>query len=804
MPAQQTQFLYPQRPGEQVPDSQIITQGPFSRELTEPAFRAPQVKEPGFGGTGHALLSFVNNFLAGASQGRLRQFQQSELTKKEHERNFDATVQHILDSPQFTRDFKEKVMQDALATKASAGLAGLGGGKGGKNDHPLVGLARNVFSGIVGPSENVKHVDIGPDHVAGLISQMHDPGNIFSLPDELEKAKAEASTAVNDARLRAATLNTPFYAEDARGLPAVSQAFDKINRQGINHRVLPGVDEMFAALPSRPTPAMLEDMALRAKQSKVADVQLANAQNKTALASTNYEFTLPDGTKRIQALRNVDGKLVNLAGEPIPSELMRTARLVPAAEITGAMPRYTAGTRLVQQLDGTIAEVPNLTITGRGTPPPPAAGAPQATQSPSGVSIPAVAPGQPGVQQLAFKNNNPGNLEFAGQSGAILGDDGRFAKFETPEAGFSALIGQIGLDAGRGLTLEGYVNKFAPAGGKDNNNPALYAANMAKALGVDPKTPLSQIDPQKLAQAQVQQESSTKVGTSPGPTSLPPGARIVGGKPVASPIVAVPRNLTPEEGVKLRKEAAESKDLDLDAWRYGLEGKLVTRGRGKEAEAESRKIKQRFGQIMDDLGLDSGEVMSRGAELKGGIQAYSKLSTQAAMMGSFEGTLLRNAELAKTLSSAFQRSDLPFLNKVISAFKTGTGDAEAKNLAAQLHGLSREWAKIMAGSVSAMGVPISEAKQTDEIIAKGISEGQLSSLIDNVIVPDAKNRRAAFEEEKKNLRDTIKATTGAAATPSATPNPPAKNKWGYVPGGVYGNKIYIDGDPSLGASWKDK
>ena len=53
---------------------------------------------------------------------------------------------------------------------------------------------------------------------------------------------------------------------------------------------------------------------------------------------------------------------------------------------------------------------------------------------------------------LAQKNNNPGNLRFAGQEGASEGAGG-FARFETPEAGYKALQRQIELDKVRGMTV---------------------------------------------------------------------------------------------------------------------------------------------------------------------------------------------------------------------------------------------------------------------------------------------------------------------------------------------------------------
>ena len=88
---------------------------------------------------------------------------------------------------------------------------------------------------------------------------------------------------------------------------------------------------------------------------------------------------------------------------------------------------------------------------------------------------------------LAERNNNPGNLVFANQTGAVRGDkrpDGTYwAVFESPEAGRLALENQIKLDTqSRGMSLIDTMNKYAPAA--DKNNPSAYAQTIANKLGI--------------------------------------------------------------------------------------------------------------------------------------------------------------------------------------------------------------------------------------------------------------------------------------------------------------------------------
>lgn len=83
-----------------------------------------------------------------------------------------------------------------------------------------------------------------------------------------------------------------------------------------------------------------------------------------------------------------------------------------------------------------------------------------------------------------IRNNNPGNLEYAGQRGATkeLGPGGRFAVFRTREEGLAALARQIELYAARGYnSVLQIMNAFAPPG---ENDTELYAERVAKSMRV--------------------------------------------------------------------------------------------------------------------------------------------------------------------------------------------------------------------------------------------------------------------------------------------------------------------------------
>jgi hypothetical protein len=104
-------------------------------------------------------------------------------------------------------------------------------------------------------------------------------------------------------------------------------------------------------------------------------------------------------------------------------------------------------------------------------------------------------------------NNNPGNLKFAHQTGATHGLGG-FARFESPEAGHEALLNQVRLDAGRGYTLAQHITKYAPP---SENETALYVEQACQSIGIDPNTPLANVDLHRLGGFQARKESGTIV-----------------------------------------------------------------------------------------------------------------------------------------------------------------------------------------------------------------------------------------------------------------------------------------------------
>lgn len=97
------------------------------------------------------------------------------------------------------------------------------------------------------------------------------------------------------------------------------------------------------------------------------------------------------------------------------------------------------------------------------------------------------------------RNNNPGNLNFAGQAGASLErPGGRFARFESSFDGLRALSRQLMLYAGRGInSVDKIISTWAPP--SDNNNTTAYIQAVSQRLGVNPQAALNMQDPQTMS-----------------------------------------------------------------------------------------------------------------------------------------------------------------------------------------------------------------------------------------------------------------------------------------------------------------
>lgn len=109
--------------------------------------------------------------------------------------------------------------------------------------------------------------------------------------------------------------------------------------------------------------------------------------------------------------------------------------------------------------------------------------------------------------RLARVNNNPGNIRWAGQTGAVEGEGG-FAKWPTLEEGFQGLVRQIAADVKRGDSIEQFIYEYAPP--EDGNETEKYLQFALKEFGIDRNHLISELDITELAEFMALRESSAK------------------------------------------------------------------------------------------------------------------------------------------------------------------------------------------------------------------------------------------------------------------------------------------------------
>jgi len=188
------------------------------------------------------------------------------------------------------------------------------------------------------------------------------------------------------------------------------------------------------------------------------------------------------------------------------------------------------------QLEGTPVPAPKVApVSGVATPTTPATSTASTTPAASAAPTASI-PASPNAPR-GIRNNNPGNLNYVGQTGATkeAGPNGRFAVFQSAEEGLQALAHQLRLYGQRGInSVRAIISKFAPA---SENNTQAYIGSVSKGLGTDANAALNMNDPRVLqslmgaiikvengrnpySTEQIGAASGVKAGGAPGQTPM--------------------------------------------------------------------------------------------------------------------------------------------------------------------------------------------------------------------------------------------------------------------------------------------
>ena len=230
---------------------------------------------------------------------------------------------------------------------------------------------------------------------------------------------------------------------------------------------------------------------------------------------------------------------------------------------------------------------------------------------------------------INVRNNNPGNLKFAGQAGArpgpMLPDGTQFAVFDTPEAGVAANVNQLRIYGTRGInTVEKIINTWSPATAHGNTpeSTANYIAHVSKALGVAPNQPLDMANPQVL-QAILRAQAPFEGGQGAGPSQTTQAQPTPGGI-ISNANAATPAQFTPAQFFSAREQVDQQTKMATLRLQQLREMAAVTRD-----PAELQKLHDQA------MGLQSGlyEAQIYRVAAQAGAGNEGALSQLVQMMG---------------------------------------------------------------------------------------------------------------------------------------------------------------------------
>jgi hypothetical protein len=136
-------------------------------------------------------------------------------------------------------------------------------------------------------------------------------------------------------------------------------------------------------------------------------------------------------------------------------------------------------------------------------------------------------PGYSSADPRGIRNNNPLNLEYRPDQGAV-GSDGRFGVYATPADGVAAAERQLLRYQDQGdNTIRKIISRWAPA--SDGNDTEGYIRDVAGQTGFDANSPLNLRDPdqaQRLIAAMARRETGRAIDTRAIQTGVDAGLNV--------------------------------------------------------------------------------------------------------------------------------------------------------------------------------------------------------------------------------------------------------------------------------------
>lgn len=418
----------------------------------------------------------------------------------------------------------------------------------------------------------------------------------------------------------------------------------------------------------------------------------------------------------------------------------------------------------------------------------------------------AVSEGDSGDSARGIRNNNPGNLEYSKTNPWVgqTGDDGRFAKFETPEHGIRALGRNLLSYQRQGIdTVNDIINRWAPP--SDNNNTDAYIQAVCAQLGVTPDQPLDASNPDTLkalcasiiqhengSQPYSDQQLATGVSAAIGLFQLPTSTKRYTGN-------AAFDAASPEAQATFLRQADQIR---------------------KQQQAEYRTN-------IDSRVRDASAAYMRGVDFPDAPTQNDFLAAYGVREGNLRYTEFRNTQIAGQYIGSFRNMPTSSIQAAVENLKPDTGEtgegyaARAQTYDAVVSAASTVLAQRKADPIqfslsSGQTKPIDMANQNNFSQTIALRASQAVDLAKSYGTPltffskDEANQIGAFfrdapVSQQSAYLDTIRQSTGGgqvymSALQQISANAPSAAVAGILmdkPGGVVAEKNWFNPDVSV-------
>lgn len=265
----------------------------------------------------------------------------------------------------------------------------------------------------------------------------------------------------------------------------------------------------------------------------------------------------------------------------------------------------------------------------------------------------AVSDGGTGDGTRGIRNNNPGNLEYSKTNPWVgqNGDDGRFAKFETPEHGIRALGRNLLSYQRQGIdTVSDIINRWAPP--DDNNGTSAYIKAVCAQLGVTADQPLDASNPDTLkalcaaiihhengSQPYSDQQLSTGVSAAIGLSQLPTSTKRYTGN-------AAFDAASPESQATFIRQADQIRKQQQAEYRTSIDGRV----------------------------RDASAAYMRGVDFPDAPTQTDFLAAYGVREGNLRYTEFRNTQIAGQYIGSFRNMPTSSIQAAVENLKPDTGE----------------------------------------------------------------------------------------------------------------------------------